>query len=523
MRWPSLNRKTALCGAVILLSVVFKFWLIAGMAITDDPADPIGYAEQINTGHPNFFPPGTGWVGQLFRATGLPFREGIELAYLLGCALAVRALLDWPVKSYLALGLFVFMSFNPAAEELFSHLLSDEVWLVEILPGISLFVLFAEGRSHWRWLWLALAAVFLALSTVTRITIIPLAATFLAWAIATLALASLQKQNGRTLAPLLLGGAACLILAVALDETVCWRNSSVYHFRGLSLPDSREYRQLWMTLQSVGEPTGPKYYPVDHDRLELIAKAGPVSQAFVDALATDTKFHRVSQDAYGKYDLALGWFHFVVFLNTIPDGHLKKGFAMFRLVEDEIANAGAEHRLKVRTILPLPDCRLGVVATALPDALRDQGACTVTIPKKFAWAGLVAPKFEKPDFNTATGRWSVEPTPLRNAIGETICSVYSAIYLLMLPAFGLSLIACVTAFLGRWKYLPAISARRMAQQLFLVLPVIFFCWYTWFVASGILPVLRFVVLHNVLMPLLTVYYFQLARQLYLRGPEARPR
>jgi len=417
-------------------------------------------------------------------------------------------------KSYLALGLFLFVSFNPAPEELFSHLMSDQVWLVEVLLGLSLYTAFADAPTRLRSLYLALAAVCLGLSTVTRTTQVPLLASFVLWALIGGTLGWLK--NGRKAFDLhaVVGFATCLVFVVLLNYATCFYNSIHDGYFGLSAIDSREYRDFYMSLQSVGDPTGDPHYPVDDHRLGLVAQAGPVSHGFVDRMRTDQRFREVSRDTFGKYDFSLGWFHFIVFGNTLPNGDLSRGFAMFREVENEISKASAENRLKVRTILPLPDCRIPILLSVLPGALRDESALITTIPSQYAWAwGGDEAKFDNAYFSQALTRRAVAPSTLRENIGKALCAFYSAVYSNMLPGLMLAVGAYLACSVYSWKKNSAFCLRFPVQQLFGVFFVVLFFWYVFFHASGFPAVARYLVYQNVMLPLLLVYYFREAWQM----------
>ena len=68
------------------------------------------------------------------------------------------------------------MIFDPAVAELllFSHLFSDEAWLVETMIAFSCVVLALEAKSRPNWILLNVAAILLGLSTLTRSVFIPL-------------------------------------------------------------------------------------------------------------------------------------------------------------------------------------------------------------------------------------------------------------------------------------------------------------------------------------------------------------
>jgi hypothetical protein len=501
--------KKTLCVGLLVLSIIFKFWLIAEMEITDDPDDPPNYVAQILVGGPSFFGPGTGCVGKLFRLIGIPFRDGIEVAYLVSCVLAVKALFDWPTRSYPSLGLFLFLSFNPAPEELFSHIMSDQVWLVEVLLGISLFVLFAETQRRRRWLYLVPAAVCLGFSTITRVTIIPLMAAFLLAAVMAAILYVVKTRRKAVDLQAIIGWIGCIGFIAIFNYSTCLYNSICYGYFGLSITDCREYRIFYMCLQSVGDPSGDKYYPVDDHRLSLVAQAGPVSHWFVDHMRTDLNFRRISQNAYGKYDFALPWFELVVFFNTVPNGDLRQGFAMFRMVENEISKAAEENRLKVRAIIPLPDSRIPIVLSAAPNALRQLSALITAEPAQYAWAWRNdEPKFDNPYFAQALTRRTVAPSPARENIGRALCTFYSFIYARLLFGLELSMGAYLVCGLYYWNKLPAMNLHSLAQQLFALFFFVVFFWYVLFSASGLQATSRYMVFQNVILPLLVVYYFR---------------
>jgi hypothetical protein len=498
------------CTVVLVLAVLFKLWLVAGLAITDDSDDPPNYVAQILHDAPNFFGPGTGVAGRTFLAVGIPFRMGMEIGYLAGCLLMVAALFGWPWRTYLALGVFLFAAFNATAAELFSHMLSDPVWLVEVMIGLALVVLFATRRSPWWWFGLVPAGVLLAVSTITRTTIVPLCGSLLLWLAIVLVV---EWRTGATRRRLLslVGGVALVLVAVTLCyKGTCLRNSESYGYYGLSMPDSREYREFYMALQSVGEPTGDRYYPVDTARLDQIAQAGPVSKWFVEAMKTDGNFRRVSEQTFGKYDFALGWFHFVVFFNAIPNGDLRTGFQMFRAVEDEIAAASREGRIKTRSIVPLPDARLGVVAGAVPNSVVRLGGLITFVPAAYAWSEPGEPRFQDAAFTKALNRGAAERSPVREAMGMMLCAIYGPAFVVLLPVFLLALGACVVGVIRKRGKELGLEPEFAARQLILIAATVFFAWNVLFCASGVPFFARYMILQNVLLPLLAVYYARAA-------------
>jgi hypothetical protein len=507
--------KKYLCAGVLVVVTLFKFWLIAEMEITDDPDDPPNYIAQILGSGPSFFGPGTGWFGKLFFHTGIPFRDGIEIFYLVSCVLLVRVLFAWPFQTWSALSLFVFLFFNPAPEELFSHMESDQIWLVETLLGLSLFNCFIFGRTMWRWLWLGLASLSLGFATITRMSIIPLVFSFLVWAAIAGVLWWLKCKPRRIDFPILAGTVACLILIGTLNVATCYYNFVQYHYFGLSIVDCREYADFYMSLQSVGDATGEKYYPVDEQRLGLIAKAGPISHWFVDHVNTDQNFRRIGREHYGTYDFALPWFCFVIYFNAVPSGDLNQGFAMFKEVEGEIAQAARENRIKVRRIIPLPDSRLGILLGAMPEACRSVHANIVTEPTRYAWSEWPdEPKFESPAFTLALNRRTVTASPLRETIGEVLCTFYRTAYWPMLLTLEAVLAAYFAALLFQWRKVAGFSARFLGQQLYLVVSICFFGWYVLFIASGLLMSFRYVIFQNVMLPILLAYYAREAWRLW---------
>jgi hypothetical protein len=272
-------------------------------------------------------------------------------------------------------------------------------------------------------------------------------------------------------------------------------------------------------LQSVGEADGTKYYPIDDHRLGLVAQAGPASQWFVNQMHTDLNFRRISEKNYGRYDYALTWFDCVVFFNTMPGGDLQQGFAMFRTVEQEVAQAAKDHRLNVRPILPLPDCRLAIVASALPDALWHVGGMAVHVPGQYAWAWRDSePSFADAAFTDALSRRPSARSPLREDLGAVLCGIYAPFYTVLAPAWALSLLAVVLLGLRRWDKAGPLSFHFIAQRLFEIFGVALFLWYTLFDASGLMCDPRYVIYPNVLLPLLLGYNVRLAWRLTRSAP-----
>jgi hypothetical protein len=508
-----MHAKQIICTVILVAAVVFKFWLIAEMEITDDTDDPVHYMEQILLHKGACYGPGTGDVGKFFYELGIPFRPGIEVGFLLATLLVIKALFEWPTQSGLALALYLFVIFNPAVEELLSHLMSDQVWLVEILAGFSLFVFFTGTSSKMRWISIALASLCLGFSTITRSTFVPLLAIFLVWALIGGALAAAKSRRLEINFPVVGGFALCLYAVALFYYSTCFMNSRYNGFFGLTAFDSREYQRFYMCLQSVGEPTGDRYYPVDDRRLKLIAQAGPRSSWFVEQLGKDYSFRRTSLETYGKPGIALCWFHWAVFETIDTDGDLPRTFALFKDVENEIAQAAEEKRLNVRPILPLPDCRLSVVRSALPAAFAHVASLITVQPSRYAWAwNSREPRFDDPDFSRSLHRTHVTPSPFREQIGLDLCAIYSRIYAPLLPCLAVALLAFFAGLIRRWSEMPAFSSCFLSQQIFLVAFVVFYLWYVLFDASGLLAVPRYLVFNNVMLPLLLVYY---ARRGYL--------
>ena len=508
-----MTTKSNICLAVLALALIFKFWLIAGMEITDDLDDPVNYMKQILLNEGLCYGPGTGMVGGLFYHLGIPFRIGIEAAFLLATFASVSALLDSPAKSYLALGVFLFASFNPAVEELLSHLMSDQVWLVETLLGFSFFVFFAGTRAKICWAYAVLAGLFLGYSTITRSTFVPLLAIFGIWA-ALSCLLAWRKNKGRVVDYPAIGGCViCLYAVTIFYYDTCWHNAQANGFFGLSALDSREYQSFYLCLQSVGEPTGERYYPVDDGRLRLIASAGPRSRWFVDQLAKDSSFRKISEQVYGKPGLALCWFHWAVFETVDADGDLDKTFALFKDVEGEITQAGREGRLQVRPILPLPDCRVPIVLSAMPAAASHVTAMVMSEPSRYAYASDAGePRFDDVRFTEALNRHPVALGPVRDHIGSALCVAYAYAYPPLLAGLGLAVAMFIVRLALRWRELPDFTFPFLAQQMFGVAFVVLFFWYLLFDASGLLAVPRYLVFNNAILPVLFAYYAREAWQ-----------
>jgi hypothetical protein len=512
-----MKMKTIFCGVVLALAIVFKFWLVARMEITDDMEDPVNYMSQILFCGGHCFGPGTGYFGRLLLVLGIPYRLGIETAYLAATLLAIKALFDWPIRSTLALGLYLVMIFNPAPAELFSHLMSDPVWLVEMLAGSSLFILFAGERSKVGPLMMGLAGLCLGLSTLTRNTFVPLMAGLVLWAV--ISGAAVWLKGGKTPRKDRIGSAwaICFYAIAIIYFGTCYTNLLFQGYFGISVFDSYQYREFYTALQSVGEPTGPPHYPIAENRRRLIAEAGPTARSTMEKIDGDVYLKKVSLRVQGAYDLAPGWFEFAVFDTLNASREQDKFFATCREIENEIAHAGKEGKIKVRHVLPLPDCRLGIVLPLLPGAMWRLAGMIPNEPSRYAWAWSAnEPKFNNPWFSKALTRRAVTPSPLRERIGEALCRVYAGGYA-PLPGIFAAAFGLFAGALGRrWKEIPAFCTRFLAEQFFLVVLTTLFLWYVLFDASGLVGVSRYMILHNIMLPALIFYYARHGLRL-LRG------
>lgn len=504
----------ACCLTLSILGVIGKFWLIAQTEIQDATDDPCEYVLQIlypvcgGLG----YPPGTGLVGLLFYKCGIPFRLGIEACFIFAAALVLRALLKWPHRSYLSLGLFLFMIFNPNPTELFSHLMSDQVWLVETMVGLSCLVLAMENEDRHQLAYLSLTIFFLGLTTITRSTFVPLMASLVAFVgLSLVAVAAKFKYpvNRKRLALLALSTWTLLFGVGVIYEGTCVYDVRRYGYFGVSAIDCREYKTLYTCLQSVGDPGDDTYFPVDENRRKLIQRAGPVSHWLVGELEKNTIDKQVGIDHYGKADIPTGWFHFAVFnaVLTVPHMDLRKSYALFETVENEIAEANRQGRLKVRFVLPLPDSRLRLVWAAFPRGLENAVRATLyqPPPEALAWQGRS--HYKSATFSQALTRRTVQESPTRNKIGVILCAAYARVYTVPLFLFGLSLFAAFAVVLARkWRQWEEVPLCFLVRQVFVLVFLVHFFWYALFDASGLYVFTRYMVYQNVMLPLLIAYY-----------------
>ncbi len=518
--WNSFVRKLveprlhfALGLTLSLLGVVAKFWLVWQSEITDAADDSHEYVLQIL--HPIVggigYPPGTGWVGRLFYECGIPFRLGIEALFMFATALVLRVLLTWPHRSYLALGLFLFTIFDPNPTELFTHLMSDQVWTVETMLGLSCLVLALENEERPTLLYLLPAAFFLSLTTLTRSTFVPLTLCLLLFFTAALLAMSLQRRSSLGLkrrAVLFLSECVLLILIGAVYVGISHMNARVYGFTGVSALDCQEYKKFYLCLQSVGEPGDDPYFPVDEARRKLIAQAGPVSQQLMGQIEKDVRYKQVGIDHYGKADIPAGWFHFAAFNVVLAQtqGDFRQAYAIFASVEKEIDDAHREGRLEVRSILPLPDSRVSLVLKELPSGMNNAVRAMLYEPpvEALAWQGPAA--YQSPEFTQAATRRVIEASPVRYGLWGVLGPVYACIYTWPLVLIGLGAIAAFVVVWIRLKEKPEFTLGFLAQQSFVIVFVGHFFWYAFFDASGLYVFTRYMLFQHVMLPVLIAYY-----------------
>lgn len=506
--------------SLFFTAIVAKLWLIWESEIADAIDDPHEYVLQIlypiNGGLS--YPPGTGLVGQLFRELGVSFRFGIEITFLIATALVIRALFAWPWKSWLPLGLFIFTIFDPATAELFSHIFSDQVWLIETMLGSALLALALRQEGKIDWNLLLASLLFLCLTTITRSVVIPLLMAVMVFALLSLGMALAKyrsKKLKRTLDLLALTVPTLIFGILLIYGCVCRYNFVRHGYSGISYLDSAEYKKFYLTLQSVGDPTGPAHFPIDENRRKLIALAGSDSNWFVQQIEANDLYKQPGVKFYDNFDIPAGWFHWAAFSATTSNGHYMNSFALFKSIEDEIATANQAGRIKVRSILPLPDSRLPIVLRVLPGGFLH----TITQldfeppPDAFIWKSR-RPHYLNLDFDKALTRRIVAPSPLREEIWHGLTLFYSFLYT---PAFILYLITLFLfkgVLLWRWKQIEAFSPLFIAQQFFSVLFIVLIFWYAFFDASGMPAMNRYMIFNHVALPLLICYYLINSRRLW---------
>jgi hypothetical protein len=514
---------------LFLLAVLVKLWLIWPAQISDATDDPHEYMLQIlypaNGGLT--YPPGTGLIGRFCYDLGLPFRLSLEISFLFAAAVLLRALFAWPWQSYLALGLFILTIFDPAPAELFSHLYSDQVWLIETMLGVSCLVLAFRREGHLDWNCLVLTLFFLGLSMITRSVSVPLLLALMVFALLALALllAKFRSKHLKRSLDLLALTIPTLVLGIALIYLgICRYNVTHHGYTGISYIDSNEYKQFYLCLQSVGDPTGVKYFPIDERRRQLIAKAGPDSAWFIQQLDGNAVYQNAGLKNYGIYDIPAGWFHWAAFTAAMDPakGDYMTAFSLFKSIEGEIATANRLGAIRVRAILPLPDCRLPIVAGALPDGARQTVRKIIHEPPPAAF-DTRARRYDSPDFTKALTRPArpdltaqvIAANAARDRIWQTLVRVYSCIYTrLVFGLFLLSLVVFLAALAWRWKQIDEFSLTFIARQFFPITFFVYFFWYALFDASGMPVTARYMILNHLLLLPLLVFYLLSAAQLH---------
>jgi len=505
--------KSPLRLVLFLFAIVAKFWLIWATEITDAIDDPHEYVLQVlipvNGGLS--YPPGTGLVGGFFREFGVPFRLGIEAAFILATVLVLRALFTWPWKSWLPFGLFVFVTFDPAIAELFSHFYSDQVWLVETMLGLACFVLAFRSVEKLDWTCVYAALSFFGFSIITRSVMVPLLISVMVFALVALVL-SLSKgfiPNLKRKLDFLALTVPTFIFGLSLIYgSMCRYNLVKHGYTGLSYIDSSQYKNFYLCLQSVGDPDGPRYFPIDENRRKLIALAGPDSSWLMRQLDDNTFYKQAGLDHYGRADIAAGWFHWAVFTAAMHDGNYIGAFKLFDNIEDEINASTKFGRVQVRAIAPLPDARIPIVIGALPSGLWNTVSQIVHEPPPDAFAAKdAATLYVNPDFTKALTRRAVTDSPFRDSLWQILAHIYAWIYTPVLFAlYIIALAALKITILRRWKQIPEFYLFTIAQYIFSIVFVILILWYTLFDASGMPATARYMIFNHVLMPMLICSY-----------------
>jgi hypothetical protein len=512
-----MSRKDWSIYALLALCLT-KFWLIWPYEITDEYSDPLVYIAQVaNPLVGACYGPGTGLFGNLFYQLHVPYRLGLELCLQLALFLQVGVLLGWPHRSWLGLAAFALALFNPNLAELSSHLLSDPVWALLVMTGLSLWVEDCRESQGLRLLVPAFSCLFLA--TLTRSSAPPLEGAFLAFLALTLGLSWLTGQT-RSHRPLVRNLVISTLLLMLWTGLPYWIWCRISPYQGISTMDCRPYLAFYLTLQSVGSDGGTPYCPIDEKRRALIAQAGPVSAKLIHDIdsnpAVETNFKQTGVKYYGVHDIPCGWFPFTVLAVVSP--RVPEEFKTYAAIEAEIHQAQKEGRIPQRFVLPLPDSRLGLVCSLLPRELGKSVAPLLYQPPHYAYVGMT-PAFSQADFTKFLTRRNVQPDTLHAVFTDGLCSFYYFLYQppLLVFFFG-SVIACPILLILRRKEFQELPPELIPQQIFLCVLAIFFVWYVIFAASGLFIFNRYLVYHNLMLPLLTLYYARLSWHLYKRVP-----
>jgi len=511
---PSVHQPARkVCLVIFVLGTLFKLWLISGAEVRDTTDDSICYLEQILglTDCAQMCPPGTGVVGSFFREFGIPFFLGVEVFYWAAAFATVAALIGWPHRHYTPLGLYLLTIFSPVVMNLNTSLLSDVVFVTTVMLGFGCLVLSYSTKRQW--LFFLGASLFLGISVITRVTYIPLLMALAALA----ALIILLHPSPRSIPDLVKNlfpiAAVSLGLSIIYMGTCCY-NAEAYGFYGLSMIDSSQYRHLYGTLQSVGDSGDYAYFPIDEQKRAEIRLAGPNAKLFIDALEKDSGAKQASQERYGRYDIASGWFSWAAY--SVYPNNQPKSAALFQAVENDVAEASRQHIIATHFVLPIPDSRFGVVSRAFPLALENSVTCLLHQPPQLSWNWAKGPYVDH-GFSVALTRRTISPDPVAGKIGDFLCSAYAVLYNRIVLLLGL-VAFLATVFLSvyyRGKTIVA-GGRFPAQQIFVIYFFLLFLWYTLFDASGY-PVLdRYMIFGNLLLPIFTVYYVWLAWQIYCR-------
>jgi hypothetical protein len=500
-----------LCLAALLCGVGFKFWLIHESEIIDFGYDPREYVLQIL--HPENgglgYGPGTGRFARIFYDLGIRYRVGIEWTLLAAYALVLKSLLEWPGKTYLTTGLFLFALFDPALMELCWYICSDPIWLAETLIGFSFMVFAVQRSGELRWTCLVPAIIALGYSILTRTVFVPLMGTLLlltGLALAILFVAQKSPDGPRRLAIFSLAMWTMFLGLGSFYVGTCVYDFKKYGFYGISAVDCREFKDLYLCLQSVGAPNGVPYCPVDQARRKIIAQAGPHSRWLMQWLDHDAEDRGAGLSQYSIDDIPSGQLAWAVFHATMPvyRSDLREIYAYFQSMEDEIAEANRRGVIQVRFILPLPDARLGVVSRVYPHALAQTFTSMFYEPKPSVF--LVEPKhhvFLNKDFDRALHRRTIQASPFRDQFWAILTVVYAWLYPVWFFLFVLSLLAAL-ALAWRKKHLfRELPLSALMRQVYLIMCVVIFGWYSVFIASGIAPASRYLIFNHVMLPILT--------------------
>lgn len=342
-----------------LALLVLKLLLVADEEVIRGVYDPESYAQMtvdmvwFGKSFANSYRVGAPMVYAGLMLLGIPWRLGIEVAFLLSALLLARSLFGLTRSAAVFFATFVLVAFHPWPLQAFRTFLSEPVCLTTHLIIVGLFAtMMARARIGFRDVQVYALGLTLGICDATKIETPFLVALYAVGAIAVLLRVRCTWRRLLREAAVL---AVPLLMLFGAQAIIKLCNSTRCGVGTLSQQESPGYSALMQALYATWAPDSSRYAPVTTKSLAMACDASPTLSRFreklLDPEASATKAGEQATGRKGEFGPHLNW---LLMQNIIGSTERETNEIMLRAAA-EIETAIAAGRLKGRFALyPMP-------------------------------------------------------------------------------------------------------------------------------------------------------------------------